>query len=69
MRDTLQRIHDKMGTLLGRGGAFIDALYVCPHHPDSGFPGERPCGLLVMQLANVMHEVMPESVPKVTVRP
>ena len=42
MRDTLQRIHDKMETLLGREGAFIDALYVCPHHPDSGFPGERP---------------------------
>ena len=31
-----------MGTLLGLEGAFVDALYVCPHHPDRGFPGERP---------------------------
>lgn len=36
----LQEIHNKMETLLGREGAFIDALYYCPHHPDSGFPGE-----------------------------
>jgi D-glycero-D-manno-heptose 1,7-bisphosphate phosphatase len=27
---------------LGRYGAYIDALYYCPHHPDKGFPGERP---------------------------
>ena len=40
--DTLRLIHDKMETLLGREGAFIDALYLCPHHPDKGFEGERP---------------------------
>ena len=38
----LQTIHDKMETELGKAGAFIDALYVCPHHTDKGFPGERP---------------------------
>lgn len=38
----LQRIHDKMETLLGREGAYIDALYYCPHHPDKGFAGEIP---------------------------
>ncbi|MFL9939491.1 HAD-IIIA family hydrolase [Paraburkholderia graminis] len=36
----LRRIHARMDTLLGRSGAFVDALYYCPHHPDSGFPGE-----------------------------
>lgn len=36
----MRRIHARMDTLLGRSGAFIDALYYCPHHPDSGFPGE-----------------------------
>lgn len=36
----LQLIHNKMETLLGEGGAYIDALYYCPHHPDSGFEGE-----------------------------
>lgn len=39
--DELQQIHDKMETELGREGAFVDAIYVCPHHPDKGFEGER----------------------------
>lgn len=38
----LQAIHDKMETLLGKEGAFVDAIYYCPHHPDKGFEGERP---------------------------
>jgi histidinol-phosphate phosphatase family protein len=37
----LQRIHNKMETLLGREHAFLDRIYFCPHHPDSGFEGER----------------------------
>lgn len=36
----LKEIHNKMETLLGQEGAFIDGLYYCPHHPDSGFDGE-----------------------------
>ena len=40
--EELQTIHEKMETELGRDGAFIDAIYVCPHHPDKGFEGERP---------------------------
>ena len=36
----LQLIHDKMETLLGDAGAYIDGLYYCPHHPDKGFEGE-----------------------------
>ncbi|MGH7170037.1 MAG: D-glycero-alpha-D-manno-heptose-1,7-bisphosphate 7-phosphatase, partial [Gemmataceae bacterium] len=36
----LDAIHKKMETLLGREYAFLDAVYYCPHHPDSGFPGE-----------------------------
>jgi D-glycero-D-manno-heptose 1,7-bisphosphate phosphatase len=31
-----------METELGRSGAYLDAIYVCPHHPDKGFVGERP---------------------------
>lgn len=38
----LQDIHDKMETDLGKSGAFVDAIYVCPHHTDKGFAGERP---------------------------
>lgn len=36
----LQLIHNKMETLLGNEGAYIDGLYYCPHHPDKGFIGE-----------------------------
>lgn len=38
----LEEIHNKLETLLGKEGAYIDALYYCPHHPDKGFTGERP---------------------------
>lgn len=38
----LQEINNKLETLLGKDGAYIDALYYCPHHPDKGFEGERP---------------------------
>ena len=40
--EELQTVHEKMETELGKKGAFIDAIYVCPHHTDKGFPGERP---------------------------
>jgi histidinol-phosphate phosphatase family protein len=38
----LQRIHNKLESLLGREHAFLDRIYFCPHHPERGFPGERP---------------------------
>ena len=40
--DELREIHKKMETLLGKEGAYIDGMYICPHHPDKGFEGERP---------------------------
>lgn len=36
----LDEIHKKMETLLGKDGAYLDAIYFCPHYPESGFPGE-----------------------------
>lgn len=38
--ETLEAIHNRLYTLLGREGAYIDGLYYCPHHPDSGYEGE-----------------------------
>ena len=35
-------IHNKMETLLGKEGAYLDAIYFCPHHPHKGYEGERP---------------------------
>ena len=40
--EELNEIHKKMETLLGKDGAYIDGIYICPHHPDKGFEGERP---------------------------
>ena len=37
----LEEIHNKMETLLGREGAYLDAIYYCPHHPHKGYEGER----------------------------
>ena len=36
----LEEIHNKMETLLGNYGAYLDGIYFCPHHPDKGFDGE-----------------------------
>ena len=38
----LREIHDKMETLLGEEGAYLDGIYFCPHHPHKGFEGEIP---------------------------
>lgn len=40
--EQLDEIHNKMETLFGYEGAYLDAIYFCPHHPDKGFPGEIP---------------------------
>ena len=34
-------IHRRLEWELGKQGAYLDGIYVCPHHPDSGFAGER----------------------------
>ncbi len=34
-------VHRKLEWELGKAGAYVDAIYLCPHHPDAGFPGER----------------------------
>lgn len=38
----LQNIHNKMETLLGHAGVYVDAIYYCPHHPHKGYAGEIP---------------------------
>ena len=36
----LQEIHNKLETLLGNAGAYLDGIYFCPHHPNKGYEGE-----------------------------
>lgn len=38
----LKNIHNKLETLLGQEGAYVDAIYYCPHHPHKGYEGEIP---------------------------
>lgn len=36
----LESIHARLDQLLGEKKAYLDRMYVCPHHPDSGFENE-----------------------------
>lgn len=36
----LEQVHNKIETLLGKKGCYLDAIYYCPHHPHKGFKGE-----------------------------
>lgn len=36
----LETIHDYLEALLGEGGAYLDGIFYCPHHPDKGYEGE-----------------------------
>ena len=36
----LTNIHNKMEMELGFKNVYLDAIYYCPHHPDSGYEGE-----------------------------
>ena len=38
----MRAIHAKLDDALAEAGAFADRLYLCPHHPDAGFPNEVP---------------------------
>jgi histidinol-phosphate phosphatase family protein len=39
--EELRRIHSCLEGMLSAGGAYLDRLCYCPHHPDRGYPGER----------------------------
>ena len=38
--EELKKIHNKMETLLGEEGAYLDGIFYCPHHPHKGYEGE-----------------------------
>lgn len=39
---TLDRIHARLRELLADGGASLDGIYLCPHHPRSGCRCRKP---------------------------
>lgn len=38
--DEVDKMFNKIETLLGQEGAYLDGVYYCPHHPHSGYEGE-----------------------------
>jgi len=40
--EDLEAIHGRLEGLLSEGGAYLDRIYYCPHHPQRGHQGERP---------------------------
>lgn len=40
--EELDYIHATLETMLGKERAYINAIYYCPHHPDKGYPEEKP---------------------------
>ena len=40
--EELEYIHASLETMLGKEHAYVNAIYYCPHHPDKGYPEERP---------------------------
>lgn len=34
-------VHRRLEWELGKAGVYLDGIYVCPHHPNPGSPGER----------------------------
>jgi D-glycero-D-manno-heptose 1,7-bisphosphate phosphatase len=38
--EDVDRVHEQINFRLAQGGAYLDDLAYCPHHPEVGFPGE-----------------------------
>ena len=49
--ETLATIHARLRALLGAGGATLDAIYYCPHHPDEGCACRKPGTALIDRAA------------------
>ena len=50
-RETLSLIHQKMKEELAKYDAWIDAIYVCPHHPEERCECRKPKPTLLLQAA------------------
>ncbi len=60
-KETLSLIHQKMKDELEKQGACIDAIYVCPHHPDDDCECRKPKPTLLIRAANDISIVLKES--------
>ncbi len=52
--ETLAAIHGRLSALLEQGGACLDKIYYCPHHPDEGCLCRKPkTGLIEQSVAEL----------------
>ncbi len=49
--DALERIHERLLSLLAAEGATVDGIYICPHHPDEDCTCRKPRPGLLEQAA------------------
>jgi histidinol-phosphate phosphatase family protein len=56
---TLARIHERMKQELARGGASVDGIYYCPHHPDENCACRKP-GTVLFKKAIEEHGIDPK---------
>jgi len=47
--DILDKIHERMNAELAAIGAYVDAIFYCPHHPDDGCMCRKPRPGLIEQ--------------------
>ncbi len=50
--EALRAVNDRLTELLEEGGAFVDALYFCPHRPDEGCGCRKPATGMVSDAAS-----------------
>lgn len=52
-RESVERVHHRMQHMLSKEGAFLDAIYYCPHRPEDGCDCRKPrIGLLRQAVAD-----------------
>ncbi len=59
--EILAKIHLKMKEELAKGGAFVDSIYYCPHHPDDGCQCRKPKPKLMLQAVSDLDINLSES--------
>ena len=53
--ESLKEVHDRLKEVLRKEGAYIDAVYYCPHHPDEGCGCRKPMPGLLKKAESELH--------------
>jgi D,D-heptose 1,7-bisphosphate phosphatase len=67
--EDVRTIHKKMETVFGAYGAWLDAIYYCPHHPDKGFPEENPIYKIVCDCRKPATGMFKKAIEKFNIDP